>query len=457
MKTNRAFHLLVVDDDPLIHQSIKLCVSAPWKIISVSKKELVPYTTFFHAAMVDMHLTPGSREPEGVTVIEKLVKSNPQLEVVAMSGDLDREVMELCLKAGAQRFLAKPLQAEEVVLVLNKIEAYWSIRNLDPQGKHTSWTGSGPASQKVKKAIADLKGETNTILIEGETGCGKEVAARLLNQQEEERPFITVNISSIPENLFESELFGHVKGAFTGADQNKMGLAEAAHGGDLFLDEIEALPLTQQVKLLRFLESGEIRKVGAKESSIVKTRVIVASNQPLKKLVAEGKFREDLYFRLCSHRIELAPLRERKEDITDLAKNFLDQERPRRNKTFTEDGFSALQNYTWPGNVRELKRVCEQISLTSPLPFIRGEDVIALLDPEGHKRARATTTTGETAIADMDFSKGLSLLVEEFEANLIRSCLKIHKDVEVVSKLFKVSRSNLYKKIKDYNIDEDAL
>lgn len=454
MKSTRAFHLLVVDDDSLIHQSLKLCVSAPWKIVSVSKKELIPYTNFFHAAMVDMHLTAGSKDPEGVTVIEKLMKHNPQLEVVAMSGDLNRETMERCLKAGAQRFLAKPLLTEEVQLVLNKIEAYWSIRNLDTAGKGIAWTGNGPASQRVKKNIADLKGETKTILIEGETGCGKEVVARLLNQQEEERPFITVNISSIPENLFESELYGHVKGSFTGADQNKIGLAEAAHGGDLFLDEIEALPLSQQVKLLRFLESGEIRKVGAKETFNVQTRVIVASNQPLKKLVAEGKFREDLYFRLSGQRIELSPLRDRKEDISDLARNFLDQERPQRNKQFTEDGLEALQDYNWPGNVRELKRVCEQLSLTSPLPFIRAEDVDAILHPEG-PRVRAQTKP--TAFADMDFEKGLNFLVQEFESNLIRACLKAHKDVEEASKVFKVSRSNLYKKIKDYGIDEENL
>ncbi|WP_413290498.1 sigma-54-dependent transcriptional regulator [Bdellovibrio sp. HCB337] len=455
MKTNRAFHLLAVDDDPLIHQSLKLCVSAPWKVISVSKKELVPYTTFFHAAMVDMHLTPGSRDPEGVKVIERLMKHNPQLEVVAMSGDLDRDLMEQCLKAGAQRFLAKPLQAEEVMLVLNKIDAYWSIRNLDPQGKDINWIGSGPSSQKIKKRIAELKGETKTILIEGETGCGKEVAARLLNQQEDARPFISVNISSIPENLFESELFGHVKGSFTGADQNKMGLAEAAHGGDLFLDEIEALPLTQQVKLLRFLESGEVRKVGSKESFNVQTRVIIASNQPIKRLVSEGKFREDLYFRLSSQRIELPPLRDRKEDIPDLARNFLEQERPRRNKQFTDDGLAALDNYVWPGNVRELKRVCEQISLTSPLPFIRGEDVDNLLYPDAPKRGRTNSTNMN--FTNVDFTKGLGFLVEEFEANLIRACLKKYPDVGEASEVFKVSRSNLYKKIKDYKIDEENL
>ncbi|MBC7371475.1 MAG: sigma-54-dependent Fis family transcriptional regulator [Bdellovibrionaceae bacterium] len=451
MTVTRAFHLLVVDDDSLIHQSLKLCVPAPWKIFSVSKKELVPYDQFFHAAMVDMHLVAHSKNPDGVDVIEKLTKNNPQLEVIAMSGDLNRELMEKCLKVGAQKFLAKPLLSEEVLLILNKIEAYLSLRNLETgaHAKTTSWVGSSPASEKVKKRIAELKGETSTILIEGETGTGKEVAARLLNHQENERPFIAVNISSITENLFESELFGHVKGAFTGADQNKVGLAEAANGGDLFLDEIEALPLSQQVKLLRFLESGEIRRVGAKEITKVKTRVIVASNQPLKKLVEDGVFREDLYFRLNGQRIELPPLRDRKEDIAELVKTFLDSERPRRNKHFSDDGIEALKAYSWPGNVRELKRVCEQISLVSPLPILRKEDVDALIHPN-------TQATGDAGKSPLDLSRGLAELVADFEAKIIRASMKDISDVEELAKFLKVSRSNLYKKIKDYNIDEES-
>jgi DNA-binding NtrC family response regulator len=449
MTPTRALHLLVVDDDLLIHQSLKLCVPSPWKVFSVSKKDLVPYGNFFHAAMVDMHLDAGSKAPEGVKVIDQLVKHNPQLEVIAMSGDLNRETMEQCLKAGAQRFLAKPLLAEEVLLILNKMEAYWSLRNFVSTKKVIPWVGQGPNSQKVKKRIADLKGEKSAILIEGETGTGKEVVARLLNHQESERPFIAVNISSITENLFESELFGHTKGAFTGADQNKVGLAEAANGGDLFLDEIEALPLSQQVKLLRFLESGEIRKVGAKEASHVDTRVIVASNQPLKKLVADGKFREDLYFRISGQRIDLPPLRERLEDVPELAKNFLDAERPRRNKEFSEDGFAALKNYDWPGNVRELRRVCEQIGLIAPLPFIRKEDVDALLRPKLNPNAEIHT-------AGLDLTLGLNALVEKFEASVIRQCLSTSQDIEEISNLLKISRSNLYKKIKDYKIEGDA-
>jgi Response regulator containing CheY-like receiver, AAA-type ATPase, and DNA-binding domains len=453
MATPRVFSLLIVDDDPLIHQSLKLALPNHWKVFSAHNLESIQYERFYHAAFVDMHLDGTTTNPQGPAIIEKLIKHNNQLEVVAMSGDLSRPLMESCLKAGAQRFLAKPLTPEEILLVLEKIEALWDLRSFDAGADRNStrWVGNSEGSLKIKKRIAELRGETNPVLIEGETGCGKEVVAKLLHEQEGERPFIAVNIASIPEHLFESEMFGHMKGAFTGADQNKIGLAEAAHGGDLFLDEIEALPLTQQVKLLRFLESGEIRRVGAKESSFVKTRVIVASNKPLDKMVAAGEFREDLLYRLSSQKIKLTPLRERREDIEPLAKHFLEAERPRRNKAFTEDGIIALQNYNWPGNVRELKRVCEQLSLTSPLPVIRSDDVAMWITPKA-----APGGTASPSYTVIDFERGLNLLVEDFEAHVIRTCLKQVKDVEEAGKVLKVSRSNLYKKIKDYKIDEES-
>jgi DNA-binding NtrC family response regulator len=451
MTCTRVFTLLIVDDDPLVHQSLKLTLPAHWKVFSATKLEAIQYTRFYHAAFVDMHIEPGAKKPDGPAVIEKLAKHNNQLEIVAMSGDLSRELMESCLKAGAQRFLAKPLAPEEISLILEKIEALWDLRNVDPSAERGQirWVGSSEASHKIKKRVAELRGETSPVLIEGETGCGKEVIAKLLNQQEGERPFIAVNLASIPENLFESEMFGHVKGAFTGAEQDKVGLTEAANGGDLFLDEIEALPLTQQAKLLRFLETGEVRRVGAKESTIVKTRVIAASNRSLEKMVATQEFREDLLYRLNSQRIELPPLRQRLDDINDLAKHFLEAERPRRNKTIADDGMDALKKYNWPGNVRELKRVCEQLSLTSPLPFIRAEDVTSWLRPAA---AGSDSAPSYTAI---DFNKGLNPLVEEFEAHVIRTCLKQTKDIEDAAKILQISRSNLYKKIKDYKIEEE--
>lgn len=441
------FQMLVIDDDKLVGQALKLSLPTNWKVTVVSDLKIVPYENFYHAAFVDMHLTGNLDHAEGPEVIKKLVLHNPQIEVVAMSGDLNLQLMETVLLAGAQRFIAKPLVMEEVLLVLEKIEALWTLRQLETSRvqQNIKWIGNSVTSKKIKKQVAELRGEWSPVLIEGETGCGKEVISRLLNQQEGERPFIAVNISSIQENLFESELFGHVKGAFTGAETNKIGLAEAANGGDLFLDEIESMPMSQQVKLLRFLESGEIRKVGAKEVQKIKTRVIVASNRPLKKLIEENLFREDLYFRISSHKILLPPLRERTEDISELCKYFLDSERPRRNKYFSEDCFPILAQYRWPGNVRELKRVCEQLSLIAPLPVIRKEDVQSLISP---------TQVAGFEQKELDLTKGFATLVEEFEAHVIQLCLKQTPDIEEAARVLQMSRSNLYKKIKDLHIEE---
>lgn len=449
MNTTRVFSLLVVDDDPLIHQSLKLSLPSHWRLFSAYNLESLQSTRFYHGAFVDMHLT-NSGTPEGPQIIRELLQKNPQLEVVAMSGDLRRELMEDCLKVGAQRFLGKPFNTEEVSSILTKLEALWDLRSQPQTNIRHQWVGSSPASQKIRSQIAGLRGEPHTVLIEGETGCGKEVVASLLHAQEGPRPLIAVNLASIPDNLFESEMFGHVKGAFTGADNAKLGLAEAAQGGDLFLDEIEALSLASQAKLLRFLESGEIKKVGAKNSQFVETRVICASNQNLKDMVKEGLFREDLLFRISSHSIQLPPLRERREDIPALAHFFLEKEKPRRSKTFTEDGLAALQSYDWPGNVRELKRLCEQLALTAPLPLLRAEDVNKFLKPKDSNSAINSTQPE-------DLSRGLNALVEEFERRVIRQAMHSCGDVEKAASLLKVSRSNLYKKIKDLNIDEEKV
>lgn len=436
-------NLLIVEDDQILASSLKLLAPDLFKVYLAQKPSLVPDHVFFHAALVDMHLevTPG-QVADGPAVIKSLAEKNPQIEAVAMSGHLDRELMEKAIKAGAQRFLAKPLLTEEVQMVLGKIEAIWSLRLVQSEKSLSlQFIGSSPATETLRKQIAELKQEKKPVLIEGETGTGKEVIAQLLHQQEGVRPFVSVNCSALTETLFESEFFGHVKGSFTGADNNKIGLAEAAHGGDLFLDEIEALPLSQQAKLLRFLESGEIRRVGAKETQHVQVRIIAASNIPLKKLIEEKKFREDLYFRLSSHLLQLPPLRDRKEDIPELANYFVALERPRRNKTFEASAFDALKQYTWPGNVRELKRVCEQLCLTAPLPIIRKEDVEKLLF--GHS---------ETTLVSYDSNEGLPSFLIRQEKQFIENCLQKTSSLEEACEKLQISKSSLYKKIKDLGI-----
>lgn len=447
--------LLVVDDDDLIIQSIRMSLPDQWRMTGVNSLSELGADSGFSAAFVDMHLQKGAVKAEGLEVIAALRGRDPHLEIVAISGDLDRDLMEACLRAGAGRFLAKPLSPEEVVLILEKIEAMHLLRLASARGgSQTAWIGEGAESQSIRRQIAALRGETGPILIEGESGTGKEVAAALIHAQEPGRPFVAVNVAALPENVFESEFFGHVRGAFTGADQNKMGLAEAAHGGDLFLDEIEALPMSQQAKLLRFLENGEVRRVGAKDAIRVNARVIAATNQNLSVMVRDGKFREDLLWRLNGKKLSLPPLRLRSEDIPALAEHFFARERPRRNKSLSPDAIEALKRYAFPGNVRELKRVCEQMSLSAPLPIVRAEDVARALPGAGFSDGPNGSWDGQTDSSALDLARGLPDLLADVEARAIRAALarSSNQDIDETARLLKISRSSLYKKMKDYGI-----
>ncbi len=439
--------LLVVDDDELVIQSVKLALPDHWRMMACQNPANLPERGF-HAALIDMHLTGSLDKAEGVDVIRKLSAKHAHLEVIAMSGNLDRQLMEQCLKAGASRFLAKPLSLDEVVLTLDKIEALFLLQGATSRGATpgTRWVGSSPASQSIQRQIAQLRNEDGPILIEGESGTGKEVTAQLIHSQQLGTPFVVINVASVPENLFESEFFGHVKGAFTGADQNKMGLAEAAQGGDLFLDEVEALSPPLQAKLLRFLETGEVRRVGAKETVVVQTRVIAATNRNLNQMVTDGKFREDLLWRLNGKKVLLPPLRERKEDIPELAAHFFSKDKARR-KEIAADAMQVLQDYPWPGNVRELRRVCEQLILTAPLPVLRKEDVLQVIRPP------AQNVGGQ---ASVDLTRGLADLVNEYEARLIQKALDQQNDIDEVARLLKISRSSLYKKIKDFGLRSES-
>jgi len=402
-------------------------------------------------ALVDMHFGSTPSVAIGPQVIKSLAAAYPQMEIVGISGDTNLELMEKCLEMGASKYLAKPFRAEDLVHLLSKMESLWSLREAVSKptpGSTLSWIGISPAAEKVRQEIAALRGEDGPILIFGETGTGKEVACTLLNQQETQRPMISVNVAAIADSLFESEFIRHVKGAFTGADNHKTGLLEACHGGDLFLDEIEALPLHHQAKLLRFLESGEVRKVGGKDIIYVNCRVLAASNEDLQDKAKKGLFREDLFFRLNGKRIHLPPLRERREDVEPLGNFFLSDKTGKPTKTFVLEAIELMQSYPWPGNVRELKRICEQASLRSPLPTIRAKDIHPWL-------SSANSTAFETTTF-FDFSRGLNSLIEETERNIISQCLKMTKDVEKAAEILQISRSNLYKKIKDYGIEENS-
>ncbi len=431
------FRLLVFEDDPDVHRSIKLLLPTQWSCYHVQKWDELPQR-FFHAFLIDMH-QPGNSQL-GVEVLARLRPLYPEAEFMMFSGSSDFKLMEKCLQLGATKFFEKPLNVAELTQKLNQISSLWDMRSSKSQG--IEWVGRTSAvSQKLLRQVAELKNYQSPILIQGETGSGKEVVFRLLNQQEISRPFVTVNLSSLSENLFESELFGHVKGAFTGADTEKMGLVELANGGDLFLDEIEALPVHLQPKLLRFLESGEYKKVGGQKNQFSQVRIIAATNENLETKVQNKTFREDLLFRLNGRKIKIPPLRERLEDLEELAEFFTNHNSCYSSKKFLTEAIEKLKAYPWPGNSRELKRVCEQLRLLSPLPWIREQEVAPLL-----------TKTESLLDSELETRQGLGQQVFELEKKVIQKALERWKSIEEVSEKLQISKSHLYKKIRDLGI-----
>ena len=455
MNHNR-YNLLAIDDDELILQSLRIALPEKWKLTGLTNLKDFYKTvenSTFDAAIIDMHLSGDLNIHDGMDVIKNLSHQFSQLEIIAMSGDLNRSNMESAIDAGARRFLAKPLRSEELQLTLSKVEALVEF-NQSIANKKVMWIGQSDFSNNLYRQISHLKNEMSPVLIEGPSGTGKEVVAHMIHQQENNqyRPFVSVNVAAIPENLFESELFGYVKGAFTGADKTTAGLIEKASEGDLFLDEIEVLHPAHQAKLLRFLESGEVRKVGSSEIQNIQCRVIAATNESLEEMVQEKRFREDLLWRINGNKINISPLRERTKEIPLLAQYFSDKQKPRYNKSWSKEAFDALCQHSWPGNVRELKRVVERICMRSPLPIIRAEDVWASLNPQSYVAPAAAANLKQSE-QEIDLNKGLSQLMGEHEAEILSFALKKSADIDATAKLLGISRSNLYKKIKDYQLE----
>ena len=306
--------------------------------------------------------------------------------------------------------------------------------------------GRSPRMRAVFDYVRVVADPDGTPLIGGETGPGKDLSATPRPQPSHRRnkPFVPVSCAIFAETLIESELFGHERGAFTGAIKDRPGRFEAAEGGTIFLDDVDDVPMSVQVKLLRVLQNRVIERLGGSRAIPVDVRTVTGTKRDLRQMVHEGKFREDLLWRLNGKKLVLPSLRERVSDIAELVTHFLARERPRRNKTVDSEALEALNAHSWPGNVRELRRVCDQLSLYAPLPVIRREDVLKVLPATGRSRSVG---------ADIDLAKGLNQVIAEFEAEVIRMALARNNDIDQTANLLQISRSSLYKKIKDYNIE----
>jgi len=322
----------------------------------------------YDCLLVDLDM-PGSN---GIEVITRAKDSSPGAESIILTGKSSLQTAVAALRQGAFDYLTKPCRLAEIEAVLTRVaekielaNKYRAIKDrLERIEGPSELIGRTPAMEQVRRLIAKVAPTDSTVLVLGETGTGKELVARAVHDQSlrAEKPFVAINCGALPENLIESELFGHRRGAFTGAEEHRTGLFEVADGGTLFLDEIGELPKSMQAKLLRFLESGEIRRVGENESIHCDVRVVCATHRQLDEMVAAGEFREDLWFRINTFEIHLAPLRERKDDIPLLAHALAGRFRRGAradDELFAPETLAALAAHCWPGNVRELANVIE--------------------------------------------------------------------------------------------------
>ncbi len=348
----------------------------------------------FDAAIVDLRM-PGLSGWDVVTHIKSL---SPDTDVIISTGHGSMEEAIEALRRGAYDFLPKPCKLAVIEGVLKRVAEKRALTNkalaLESRLKavegRVELVGETAAMQRVKKLIDRIAPTDSNVLILGETGTGKELVARRVHElsQRAAMPFVAVNCGALPEHLVESELFGHRKGAFTGADSPRKGLIEVAHGGTLFLDELGELDKAMQVKLLRFLESGEVRRLGENEAFHVDVRVVCATNRDLVDMVEEGRFREDLFFRVNTFEIPLPPLRDRKDDIPDLARTLVGRHLKRSqapDSLLTPEVLEVLVSHDWLGNVRELANALEHAVILAEGGVITADDLPASVTRKGRK------------------------------------------------------------------------
>jgi two-component system nitrogen regulation response regulator NtrX len=443
--------ILIVDDETTILQSLSGILSdegyetltasngyEALKIIEEESPDLV---------LLDIWM-PGM---DGIETLREIKRTNPFLQVVIISGHGTIETAVKATKLGAYHFVEKPLSIEKVVVTINNA---LNFRRLEEENrflrkktleKH-SITGNSPPIQALKKQIAIAAPTQAWVLITGENGTGKELVARTIHQMSDrpDKPLIDVNCAAIPDELIESELFGHEKGAFTGATTRKRGKFEVADKGTIFLDEIGDMSLKTQAKILRILQEKKFERVGGTRTLSVDVRVLAASNKDLEREIEKGTFREDLYFRLNVIPIEVPPLRNRNEDIPLLIETFLSefvQEGDCGQKSMTPEAIEHLKAYQWPGNVRELKNLVERLAIMIQSDVI-GEDDI----PLSYRHQKAITS-------DMEFLREDSLkeAKREFEKAYIQQKLaENNNNISQTADSIGIERSHLYKKIKSF-------
>ncbi len=366
--------IVVVDDDDFMRDSLMEALAGQNREVKgfARGSEALEAVSDGSASLLltDMRMP----EMDGMTLLREARRLDANLPVVMMTAFATIETAVEAMKHGAFDYLMKPFKAEEIDVVVNRAlehhrlitENQFLKEELTKKFKNSDFVGKSPAMKAVFEEIRQAAPSSATVFIRGESGTGKELVARSIHAQSPRRskPLVKVNCAALSAGVLESELFGHEKGAFTGADRRRIGRFEMADGGTLFLDEVSEMDLNLQGKLLRVLQEKEFERVGSSETISVDVRILASSNRDLEKSVQDGEFRQDLYYRLNVIAVELPPLRERKGDVPALAQHFLDhyrQEEGSKVKSISDDALDALQRYDWPGNVRELANIMERL------------------------------------------------------------------------------------------------
>jgi two-component system, NtrC family, response regulator AtoC len=458
--------ILIVEDEVTLAKNLKIYLlryGFDVKAVSSGEEALREFDEYKpDALLLDFNLPQMS----GLEVLSKVRQKDPHVKVVMITGHGNEQIAVDAMKAGAYDYMTKPIELGKVKLVLDKalseekLEGALSYYQKKAAEEIDDMLGDSAPMLALKDKINHLlqaemhisDGNSPAVLITGETGTGKELVARALhfNGPRKDKPFIELNCASIPAQLLEAELFGYERGAFTDARQRKLGLAEAAEGGTLFLDEIGDLDFSIQAKLLKLLEDKQVRRLGSVRDQPVNVRILAATNQDLEKLVNEGKFRSDLFFRLRIIHLQLPPLRVRDDDSIKLAQHFLEKHCARYGKrmSFDPSAVQAIRNYTWPGNVRELRNAMEQVVLMARGDTVSGEQL-----PMTHGLHASSPETSHILHPALAATNNSTMSLEQVEREMLMSALSQSTwNVTRAAKMLGVSRDTLRYRIEKYNL-----
>ncbi|HYT23218.1 MAG TPA: sigma-54 dependent transcriptional regulator [Candidatus Polarisedimenticolia bacterium] len=457
----RKAHLLIVDDDPntlaSLSRAFRLAGHEATVCDNAARVVELLRTESFDVILSDV-VMPGR---SGLELLEDLKKAGVKTPIVLISGQANIEMAVKATKLGALDFLEKPLSTEKLLVTVENALRLSRLEDENRElrqrlGKH-ELVGSGPAMKKLLAQIERVAASETRVCILGETGTGKELVSRAIHEKSprQEHPFITLNCAAVPAELIESELFGHEKGAFTGAAVRHVGKFEQADGGTLFLDEIGDMPVAMQAKLLRVLEEGEVERVGGDKPIKVNGRVVVATHRNLEDLVKQNAFRRDLFHRIYVFPLALPPLRERPEDFPALVAHFARQVAAQngwKEKIFTEEAIEELRKYGWPGNVRELRNVVERLILLASDENVAAADVRLILPTSD------VLSGGPSASSAGNATGTLAERTEAFEKETMLGEIRRHDfHMTNVARALGLERSHLYKKCQQLGIDLQSL